>query len=109
MLACVVLAVVLAAHAPFYYGVALKSYRYPRVQMWPSSDEFPDGLVARELKDTRRSAQFLLGASSDDYYLYDDGDNVRKITVIQRDSVGIVKFTGDQFVFRGLKRGTTRD
>jgi hypothetical protein len=101
VLACAALAVLLAAHAPLYYGVALKSYRYPQVQLWPASDESPTGLVSLELKDSRLSPQFLLGASSDDYYLYDDLSG--KISVIQRDLVGIVKFTGDQFLLRGLK------
>jgi hypothetical protein len=103
IVACAVLAAILAAHAPLYYGVALKSYRYPRVQLWPASDELPDGLIAREFKTMRVRSQFFLGASSDDYYLYDDVTG--KISIVQRELVGIVKFTGDQFVLRGLGQG----
>jgi hypothetical protein len=104
LMACLGLAIILAAHAPLYYGVALKSYRYPRVQLWPASDEHQDGLVAQELKENFRiSHQFLLGASSDDYYLYDDFSG--KISIIKRDLVGIVKFNGEQFVLRKLNGG----
>jgi hypothetical protein len=83
-----------ALFAPIFYGVLLKSYRYPRVQITvtPTNNTEIDRLYA----DYPYAFPFLLEATDDDLYLYFPTD--RQITVIRRDTLAQFRIIGGDSV-----------
>lgn len=92
----VVLFVVLLLHivfVPIYYGVLLKSYRYPRAQLLvEGSSPTPP-----ELTDYYDRPQFLITATDAHLYLYSP-ERV-EVTVLARDSVKVTKILLEDFLF----------
>jgi hypothetical protein len=83
-------------YTPLYYGVTMKSYRYPLVRLTPA-DGKGGSLVTAEFKQTSLHPRFLLQTTDTDYVFYDA--RFREIHVVKRDLVGIVKLMTDDFLF----------
>lgn len=82
-------------YTPLYYGVTMKSYRYPLVRLMPADEK--DGRVVAEFRRTSLRPRFLLQATDADYVLFDS--EFREIDFVKRDLVGIVKVSADDFLF----------
>jgi len=97
-----VLGGLLAGFTPFYYGAFLKTYQYPLVTLVAADNVVPDVKTGRlsdlgaELKLALERPQFLLETSADQLYLFDGAE----IHVLDRSKVGMIKFIGEDFVFR---------
>jgi hypothetical protein len=96
-LATLVVAGFLVVFTPLYYGVLLKSYQYPVVNLIGGEKDSSDDFAA-ELKSALSRTRFLIETTPEDLYLFDpDGPELH---IVARDKVAMIKVVAQDFVFR---------
>jgi hypothetical protein len=73
-------------YTPLYYGVTMKSYRYPQARLTGSWEK--EHQLGPEFEKTAERPLFLLQANEAEYVLYDDA--FRVLRVVRRELVGTV-------------------
>lgn len=91
------LTIVHALFAPIYYGVLVKSYRYPQVQLTltPTGDKAIDELYA----DYPFRLLSLVDTTDQELYLYDRAS--RQLTLVRRDKLAHLRIVDSDFVLGG--------
>lgn len=91
----------LVIYTPLLYGVLLKSYQYPVVNLVSAEGYGDNPSLAAEMKVALTHSRFLVDTSSNELYLFDT--NTQELHVVARSSVAMVKVVAEDFIFRRME------
>jgi hypothetical protein len=97
-LAAAAIGALLLLYTPSYYGITMKSYRFPKVTLsGVVNDENRELLI--EFRLTRERPRFLLHANDQEYVLYEP--RFGEVQVIRRELIGVMKVAAlSEFLFQ---------